>query len=120
MLIRTPSLVALALIALAAGPAAAQDLFAAIAYSPSTGKAGASWNYATGTEAEGEAVGQCGVDDCGPVMVFGQCGAIAVGDGYGMGYAADPSAAVADAMALENCNGFTSNCAVTMSLCNDG
>lgn len=123
MLKRSPSKAceaAVVLLVLAAGPAAAQDLFASIAFSPSTGKAGASWNYATGVEAEGEAVVQCGVDDCGPVMVFGQCGAIAVGDGYGMGYAADPLTAVADEKALANCNDFTTNCAVTMSLCNEG
>jgi hypothetical protein len=123
MLKRSPVLLAHAgvlALALGAGPVAAQDLFAAIAFSASTGKAGASWNYATGGEAEGEAVAQCGVDDCAPVMVFGQCGAIAVGDGYGMGYAADVTAEVADAKALENCNGFTTNCAVTMSLCNEG
>lgn len=108
------------LIGLAAGPAAAEGLFAAIAFSASTGKAGASWNYATNGAAEGQAVAECGVDDCAPVMVFGQCGAIAVGDGYGMGYAADPSTAVADEKALANCDGFTSNCAVTMSLCNEG
>jgi hypothetical protein len=111
---------AAAVLALGAGPGAAQELFAAIAFSASTGKAGASWNYGTGAEAEGEAVAQCGVDDCAPVMVFGQCGAIAVGDGYGMGYAADTSTAVADEKALANCNGFTTNCAVTMSLCNEG
>lgn len=109
-----------AVLALAAAPAAAEGLFAAIAFSASTGKAGASWNYGTGTDAESEAVAQCGVDDCAPVMVFGQCGAIAVGDGYGMGYAADVSTAVADEKALANCNGFTTNCAVTMSLCNEG
>ena len=113
-------LTAVFLLALAAGPAAAEGLFAAIAFSAATGKAGASWNYATGGEAEAEAVVQCGVDDCGPVMVFGQCGAIAVGDGFGMGYAADSSTAVADEKALANCDGFTTNCAVTMSLCNEG
>ena len=114
------SLAAVVLLAFAVGPAAAEGLFAAIAFSPATGKAGASWNYATGGEAEGEAVVQCGVEDCGSVMVFDQCGAIAVGDGYGMGYAADSSTAVADEKALANCDGFTSNCAVTMSLCNEG
>jgi hypothetical protein len=122
MLRRSRSLLctAAAVLALAAAPAAAEGLFAAIAFSASTGKAGASWNYASGPEAEGEAVAQCGVDDCAPVMVFGQCGAIAVGDGYGMGYAADASKDLADASALENCNGYTTNCAVTMSLCNEG
>ena len=111
---------AVVLLAFVVGPAAAEGLFAAIAFSAATGKAGAAWNYATGGEAEAEAVGQCGVDDCGPVMVFGQCGAIAVGDGFGMGYAADSSTAVADEKALANCDGFTTNCAVTMSLCNEG
>ena len=113
-------LTAVFLLAIATGPAAAADLFAAIAFSAATGKAGAAWNYATGGEAEAEAVGQCGVEDCGSVMVFDQCGAIAVGDGFGMGYAADSSTAVADEKALANCDGFTTNCTVTMSLCNEG
>ena len=105
---------------LVAAPVAAADLYAAIAFSPSTGKSGAAWNFDSEAAALGEAVQQCAVDDCASVTVFGQCGALAVGDGYGMGFAANLSTAVANDEALANCNGFTTNCEITLSLCNEG
>lgn len=107
-------------VSLLAVPALAGDLAAAIAFSPSTGKSGAAWNFETKGQAEAEAYNQCGVEDCDTVMVFAQCGALAVGDGYGMGYAADLSAAVAEEKALANCSGYTGNCQITLSFCNEG
>lgn len=101
-------------------PAAAADLFGAIAFSPSTGKVGGGWNFATKAQATGEAVKQCGVGDCSAVVTFPHCGAVAVGDGYGMGFSADKTAAKAEETALANCSGYTSNCLITMSFCNDG
>jgi len=101
-------------------PAQAEGVFAAIAFSPSTGMSGGAWNHETADLAETEAFGECGVDDCATVVVFQQCGSIAVGDGYGMGFAADLSAATAQEVALQNCTGYTSNCVVTMSVCNEG
>ena len=101
-------------------PAHAEGVFAAIAFSPSTGMSGGAWNHATETLAETEAYGQCGVEDCDTVVVFQQCGAIAVGDGYGMGFAADLSSATAQDVALQNCDGYTTNCAITLSFCNEG
>ncbi|NBZ89739.1 DUF4189 domain-containing protein [Stagnihabitans tardus] len=101
-------------------PVAAADLFGAIAFSPSTGKVGGGWNFASKDDASGEAVTQCGVGDCAAVVVFPSCGAVAVGDGYGMGFSADPSAAKAEETALANCSGYTANCLITMSFCNDG
>lgn len=109
---------ATALLAGLAVPAAA-EVYGSIAFSPSTGKVGGGWNFASKGEADTEAVSQCGVGDCAAVVSFPACGAVAVGDGYGMGFSADPAAAKAEETALANCSGYTSNCLITMSFCND-
>jgi hypothetical protein len=100
--------------------AAAGALFGAIAFSPSTGKVGGGWNFASKGEASSEAVTQCGVGDCDAVVVFPNCGAVAVGDGYGMGFSADKSVAKAEETALANCSGYTSSCLIVQSFCNEG
>jgi serine/threonine-protein kinase len=105
---------------LLAAPVSAADLFGAIAFSPSTGKVGGGWNFASKDEASSESVTQCGVGDCAAVVVFPSCGAVAVGDGMGMGFSADGSVAKAEETALANCSGYTANCLITMSFCNDG
>lgn len=120
---RTRLAAALALslgLAMGAAPAMADNLFGAIAFSPSTGKVGGGWNFAAKGDASAEAVSQCGVDDCETVVTFPNCAAVAVGDGYGMGFSADPSVDQSEATALANCDGFTTNCLVTMSFCNEG
>ena len=99
--------------------AMAEKFFGAIAFSASTGKVGGGWNFAGKKEASTEAVGQCGAEDCDTVVVFPNCGAVAVGDGYGMGFSADKSVAKSEETALTNCNGFTANCLITMSFCNE-
>jgi serine/threonine-protein kinase len=103
------------------GAGAAQaDLFAAIAFSPSSGQAGSAWNYDTATLAETEAYLQCGSEDCYTAVIFNQCGAIAVGDGYGMGFGQDLSSATAQDLALGSCEQFTTNCQITAAFCNEG
>lgn len=101
-------------------PAFADGLFGAMAFSPSTGKVGVGYNFASKGEASGEAVSQCGVGDCDTVVIFPNCGAVAVGDGYGMGFSADKSASKAEETALSNCSGYTSNCLIIQSYCNEG
>ena len=112
----------IALIALLAAPLAAtgtaglaEGLYAAIAFSPSTGLSGSAWNFESDGDAQAEAATQCGVDDCYTAVVFQQCGAIAVGDGYGMGFASDLSSATAQDTALASCSEYTTNCQVTAS-----
>jgi Domain of unknown function (DUF4189) len=107
-------------LSVAAAPVMADGLFGAIAFSPSTGKVGGGWNFAAKTEASTEAVQQCGADDCDTVVVFPNCAAVAVGDGYGMGFSADATVGQSEETALKNCDGFTTNCLVTMSFCNEG
>lgn len=101
-----------------ATPAAADGLFGAMAFSPSTGKVGVGYNFPTKGDAATEAVNQCGVGDCDAVVVFPNCGAVAVGDGFGMGFSADNSAAKAEETALANCSGYTSNCLIIETRCN--
>ena len=118
----TYAVLALCALALTAGsaPAKAEKLFGAIAFSASTGKVGGGWNYAAKQAATSEAVSQCGAGDCDTVVVFPNCGAIAVGDGYGMGFSADKSVAKSEETALSNCTGYTTNCLVVQSFCNEG
>jgi hypothetical protein len=113
-------LVAATVLSALAMPALADGLFGAIAFSPGTGKVGTGYNFASKAEASAEAVTQCGVGDCGAVVVFPHCGAVAVGDGYGMGFSADKSVAKAEETALANCSGYTANCLIVQSFCNDG
>lgn len=108
----------LALMALAG--AARAEVYAAIAFSPSTGRAGSSWNFDTALLAETEAYSQCGSEDCYTAVIFQQCGAIAVGDGYGMGYGADLSSVMAIDLALNSCEQYTTNCQITAAFCNEG
>lgn len=115
-----PLLIALAAPVLLATPVLADGLFGAIAFSPSTGKVGAGWNFASKGEASADAVSRCGVGDCDAVVVFPNCGAVAVGDGFGMGFSADKSVAKAEETALANCSGYTSNCLIVQSFCNEG
>ena len=103
-----------------AAPAFAEGLFGAIAFSPSTGKVGAGWNFATKDEASADSISRCGVGDCSAVVVFPNCGAVAVGDGFGMGFSADQSVAKAEETALANCSGYTANCLIVQSFCNEG
>lgn len=99
--------------------AALAELYAAIAFSPSSGRSGTSWNYGSQGEAETEAYYQCGVNDCNTVVWFTQCGAIAVGDGYGYGTGYASSLDTATNTALQYCLNYTSNCEVTAAYCND-
>lgn len=82
--------------------------------------AGTAWNFETGMLAETEAYNNCGAEDCDTLVVFSQCGALAVGDGYAYGYGYDLSLSVATDTALANCNGYTGNCEVTAAFCNEG
>ena len=116
---RTCSTLAALAVVLLPGAALA-ELFAAIAFSPTTGKSGTAWNFDAQNLAETEAYYQCGVDDCDTVLWFKQCGAIAVGDGYGYGTGYDLSLDAATNTALQYCDQYTSNCQITAAFCNDG
>jgi hypothetical protein len=115
-----PSVCLVALILALLPGGAMAELYGAISYSTSTGMAGTAWNFQTGSLAETEAYHNCGYNDCDTLVVFTQCGAIAVGDGYVYGYGYDRSLNRASNIALQNCDGYTSNCQITAAFCNDG
>lgn len=72
----------------------------AIAVSPSTGATGRSWDYDTQAQANNEALGQCGYNDCQVLAQFTNgCGAVAdSGSYYGGGAAADLYSAESQAL----------------------
>ena len=106
-------------LSLGTAPAMAEKVFGAIAFSASTGKFGWVKNTADKAAAQSEAVAQCGVDDCDTVVTFPNCAAMSVGDGFGMGFSADKSLPKAEETALAQCDGFTTNCIISASFCND-
>ena len=103
---------------MAAAPVLAEGLFGAIAFSPSTGQYGWAKNQTVEAGASDEAVSGCGVDDCEAVIVFPNCAALSVGDGYGMGFSKAKVLGKAEDAALAKCDGFTTNCIVSVSVCN--
>ena len=116
---KSVTLMIICALSLSAVPAMAEKVFGAIAFSSSTGKFGWVKNTATKADAQSEAVAQCGVDDCDTVVVFPNCAALSVGDGFGMGFSADKSASRAEDTALAQCDGFTTSCIISASFCND-
>jgi hypothetical protein len=100
--------------------------YAAIAYSPSTGKYRYAHNYNSRRAAEDAAVTALGADDAKIVCWTseGFC-ALALGDdksAYGVGWRFGAGASNTDAMkeALKNCNARTTNARVVVCLSTDG
>ena len=102
-----------------AAPAMAEKLFGAIAFSSSTGQYGWARNVADEASATEQAVSGCGIDDCELVVMFPNCAALSVGDGYGMGFSTAKLVAKSEETALARCDEFTTNCIISTSLCND-
>jgi hypothetical protein len=116
------AILVLALAAAVAGSALgvrADDNFGAIAYSPSSGADGYSYDYATQAEAEERALAECNSrgEGCQSVLWFrNACGALAVGpDGWGTGWAEDQG--TAEENARDECSKHSGHCAVTRWAC---
>lgn len=98
-----------------------QDLYGALAFSPSTGAHGYSFDYANRAAAEKRAINECerqsGSEDCRAILWFhNACGALAVGDNaYGSGWGTDMLYAAQ--YAVESCKKFTANCKVIRWVC---
>ena len=98
-----------------------QDLYGALAFSPSTSAHGYSFDYANRAAAEKRAINECemnaGSDDCRAILWFhNACGALAVGDNaYGSGWGTDMLYAAQ--YAVESCKKFTANCKVVRWVC---
>ncbi len=101
------------------GQAAAQDFYGAIAYSPSTGAHGWSFDYRSRNEAENVAKSNCGkhATDCiVPIWFRNACGALAVGsNGYGSGWGT--SQKIAEGYALQVCGKHTTGCTIKRWAC---
>ncbi len=99
------------------------DLYAAIAYSRSTGNSGYAFNFATRAGAEARALERCGASDCSIyVWVRNGCCALAVGDGnrYGWSWRYGANAySEARSRAMAECNARTGNCRIVAWTCTD-
>ncbi|MEU2255486.1 DUF4189 domain-containing protein [Nocardia xishanensis] len=90
------------LLGVTAGPASAgSDKWGAIAYSPSTGVTGASWNYSTDVRAERAAIDSCDESDCRVLVNFvNKCGAVARAKDNSWSFGRGPNRAEATANAI--------------------
>jgi hypothetical protein len=97
--------------------AAADDRYAAIAFSQDSGADGYGNDYGSRSDAEGRALGECG-NGCQVVLWFrNACGALAVGEdnGYGTGWASSRRAA--ENTAMSNCNSNAAGCSIKRWVC---
>jgi Domain of unknown function (DUF4189) len=118
MTVRYGAILVLAIAAMGSA-ARADDYFGAIAYSPSSGADGYSFDYPSQGEAEERALAECNSrgEGCQSVLWFrNACGALAVGpDGWGTGWAEDQG--TAEQNALDSCKEHSNNCSVTRWAC---
>jgi hypothetical protein len=111
--------VSLAAVAAGSGTAAAQNNYGAIAYSPSTGAHGWSFDYGSRAAAEKVALANCRrhASDCVvPIWFRNACGALAVGtNGYGSGWGSNRR--LAESFALRTCRRHARGCRIKRWAC---
>jgi len=104
---------------IAASHAASADNFGAIAYSPSSGARGYSYDYSSRREAEARAMSECSANGrgCKTVIWFkNACGALARGsNGWGSAWAGNRGNA--ERAAIANCSKHTGGCRVLTWSC---
>lgn len=105
---------------LSAGIAAqARDYFGAIAYSPSTGASGYSYDQPSRGHAEGRAMTECRKRSrgCkGAIYFVNGCGAVATGrNGWGSGWGG--TRARAEEEAIHSCGRYTGGCGIKTWVC---
>lgn len=113
------AVVAACLTAAATGAARAAE-WGTIAYSPSTGATGWTFNQVNEVDAELGALNNCSqhADDCVTAINFHDaCGAVAVGDAGGWGAAWGYDDADAQFKAIDACSGYDSGCDVVRWQC---
>jgi serine/threonine-protein kinase len=101
------------------GGAAAQN-YGAIAFSPSTGATGWSYDYGSRSAAESTALANCrqNAPDCiVPIWFRDACGALAVGNdnGYGTGWGTTRD--IAESLALNVCRKHATGCEIRRWVC---
>ena len=99
-------------------PAEANN-YGAIAYSPSTGASGRSWDYRSRAAAENAALNnwEQHAGDCQVLWFRNACGAVAVGNGGGWGSAWGNTRRQAQNNAIRRCRQFTSGCRINVWQC---
>jgi predicted secreted Zn-dependent protease len=92
--------------------------FQAIAFSPSSGAFGFSFNQSTQAEAEALAISYCKKSDCKSVIWSRDtCASLAVGDRNAYGTAWQKERKAAETQALANCRKFGKNCKIRTTTC---
>lgn len=103
-----------------AGTGAALADFGAIAFSPQNGAFGYSYGAGTRGQAERIAMSNCRANGAGcRLLVYFQnaCGALAVGNGNGYGFAWAGSRGQAEGRAMRECRNRTSSCRIVAWSC---
>lgn len=101
--------------------AQAYDLYAAIAYSDSTGRWGYSFDNYTLADASVSAVSRCAAYDCRvKTWVRNGCAALARGYSGGLGWAYNDSLAYARTRAIQECNAWGYGCGIVAWACTSG
>ena len=96
----------------------ANDHYGAIAYSPTNGKYGYTYDYGTRASAEEAALRNCNDADCRLVLWFvNACGALAIGDGYAWGAGWASSQSEAENIAMSYCNREAQGCSIARWVC---
>jgi Domain of unknown function (DUF4189) len=115
-----PAALAAALWIASAGIAHARDYYGAIAYSPSTGAYGFSYDHYSQAEAENRAMAECRAraGDCQlPLWFRNACGALAVGSGGGWGTGWGTDQGLAESYAIQTCSRNTNSCQIIRWVC---
>jgi hypothetical protein len=101
------------------GGAGHRTTYGAIAYSPSSGSFGYSYEHANRTQAESRAVRECGKDDCKvATWFFNNCGAVAAASNGAWGGAQGGSERTAQSAALSRCaNEGGTSCEIKVTRC---
>ena len=101
------------------GPAAAQDYFGSIAFSPKTRAHGWAYDYTSRGEAQDRAMSECRrhAGDCVSAVWFrNACGALAVGSqAYGAGWGTNRN--LAERSAMQSCRRQSGDCSVIRWIC---
>jgi serine/threonine-protein kinase len=103
-----------------AGKVEARDNYGAIAYSPSTGAYGWSYDHVSQASAVSAALAECSqrAGDCQvPLWFRNACGALAVGSGGGFGTGWGTSRGIAERYALRVCRQHAGSCSVRRWVC---
>lgn len=102
------------------GQSAAAASYGAIAFSPSTGVWGYSYNYGTRGAAEHRAMRECRArgSGCRSIVWFRDaCGALAVGQGNAYGWGWNVSRTSAQNRAIRECRARTGGCRIRVDVC---